>query len=173
MCNQIDYFLLDYFMLNDTAIMEAVCRSGDEQIPPRPFSPAIQGEGRQDEAVAVKNSFTVLYAVLVATGAESEPELKDLCTRAPDYADSLNAELLNATVYRDTICATEEPISIDLARSAIFTWATRVFITMIENISNVDEWRGWLCDHVDVKGMNSVMLYGDGVRMTICDDASS
>lgn len=170
MCNQVDYFLLDYFLLNDTDITEAICSSVDQQTPPRPFSPDVQGERRQNAAAAARSASTVLYTLLLATGATSMSEVDNLCDRAPDYADNLRAELLNATVYQETMChLVAEPITAKLAHMEIYNWTTTIFIAMIENISNVDGWRTWLCNHIEVKGMNSAMLLGEIVKERLCD----
>lgn len=173
MCDQVDFFLLDNFLLNDTAIEGRMCHSVGDRLPPRPFGPAHEGSGRQDAAMAAKNSATVLYAFLLASGATTDTELNVLCAHAPEHTANLDAELMNGTVFQETICSIKDPIPVDVAVNGVFTWTTRIFITMTENISNANGWLTWLCDNVDTDLLNNMNLDGEAVSSTICHDSTA
>ena len=44
---------------------------------------------------------------------------------------------------------------------------------MMESVSNVGDWLGWLCNNVDVEGMNKAGLDGVVVNQTICRDSEA
>ena len=167
MCGQVDFFLLNKFMLNSTGIVGAICHSVGKPLPPQPFSPGHRSPEREAAAHAVTNSASILYALMLATGLTTDTELNVLCAHAPEYVANLHAELMNGTAFQDTACSVNDPISVEEAVNELFTWTTRIFITMIENISNVDGWLDWLCSHVDTGKLNAVNLNGEVVKQQI------
>lgn len=173
MCKQLDFYLIDYFMLTSADIIGAVCNSVGQPLPPRPFAPDKQPSGPAAAAQAVKNSVSTLYALLLASGATTSIELDALCESAPNYGPSLKAVYLNATIIEETLCSIKQPISLDDAVTEIFTWLTRIFITTIENCSDDPGWLSWLCSNGGIEQMNCVNLNGSKADQQICADASS
>ena len=171
LCNNVKFDLLDAFLLNDTAILGTVCHSVGNQLPPRPFGPDHGGLPNRAPALAIRNSASVLYAFILAAGATTDSELSLLCAHAPEYVSNLNSELMNGTAFRETLCAIKKPMSVKEAVAGVTEWLTRIFITMVESVSNVGDWLGWLCEHVVVEGMDGVGLDGVVVNQTICRDS--
>lgn len=53
----------------------------------------------------------------------------------------------------------------------MLSWTSRLFVTVLENIGNVEGWRDWLCEKLDEEGMNGVGLNGYASKLQVCDDA--
>lgn len=89
MCQNLDFFLIDYFMLTSADVVGAVCNSVGQQLPPRPFAPEHKVTGVQAAVTAVKNAASTLYALLLASGATTAAELATLCDIAPQFGESI------------------------------------------------------------------------------------
>lgn len=172
-CDNLAFLQIDQFSLTNDNLFQAVCDQAGKQVPPRPVGPSaghIIGEAAR---FAARNTATILYSTLLAAGAESDIQLNVLCAHAPNYIDNVNAEMLNGTLMASRLCAIKEPLSVEAARSEILSWTSRLFVTVLENIGNVGGWLDWLCDHLDVEGMNSVGLIGWGSKEQVCEDAKT
>ena len=173
MCKNLDFYLIDYFMLTSADVIGAVCNSVGEPLPPRPFAPSHQTTGVDAAARAVKIAASNLYALLLASGATTSLELDALCESAPQYEDSLKAVFMNAAVIENALCSIKQPISVDEAVSQVFTWLTKIFITTIENCSDDPGWASWLCSNGGIEQMNCVGLNGIAANQQICAGATS
>lgn len=171
LCHNLASFPIDQFFLTDSSLLKAVCDKADKQVPPRPFG---SGAGRRiSEAAgnAARNTASILYATLLASGAISDGRINIMCAHAPEYTANLNAEQLNGTLVKSTLCSFTGLLEVSQAQARILTLTSRLFITVLENIGRDEHWLGWLCEHLYVKGMNGVGLIGWGSRQQVCEDA--
>lgn len=99
--------------------------------------------------------------------------LNVMCAHAPEHIPNLNAEKLNGTLVESILCSYKTPLDVNQVRSRVLSWTSRLYITVLENIGNVDGWLDWLCEHLDVEGMNGVGLIGWGSKQQVCNDAKS
>lgn len=166
-------FQIDSLYLTDTSLLEAVCTKAGQQVPPRPFGIEAGRPLSAAAGFAARNTATILYATLLAAGADSSIKLNVLCAHAPEYIDNLNLEKLNGTLMEATLCSFKEPLSVSEAQSKILSWTSRLFITVLENIGDVGGWLKWLCENLDEEGMNAVGLIGSGSKQQVCSDAKT
>lgn len=173
LCDNLASFQIDQFFLTDSSLLEAVCDKAGKQIPPRPFGTEAGKHISEAAAFVARDAASILYATLVAAGAVSDGELNIMCAHAPEHIDNLNAENLNGTLVESQLCSFKEVLEVDEVQGKVLSWTSRLFITVLENIGRGDGWLGWLCEHLDIEGMNSVGLVGRGSQKQVCDDAKN
>lgn len=169
LCKNLRNLLLDGFHLNDIRVISATCQAAGLQTPPQLEDPI--STINADATQAYANTASILYALMFASGPDAQIQLNVYCAHAPEYIINLNEELLNGTLVGATICDITQPIDISQGANYIRTWISRMFITAIENVSNVDGWLSWLCNNMSVDSMNGAGLDGQVVITEVCDDA--
>ena len=170
-CNHIGFNMVSSFALNDLDVVDAVCKAGGVQTKPRPE--ATMPWASASAVQAARNTVSILFANILATGAATKSQLSALCSKAPDYVSHLNKEQLNGTLIQSTICGMDSPISVSDARNSIKTWTSRYFTTVVENISHDKGWLEWLCGNIDPDLLTFYGLYGSGVQSQICSDSQN
>jgi len=171
LCDNLRYLLIDGFHMLDARVINATCIAGGTQMNPRPEGALAQIN--TNITAAYVNAASILYGLMFASSARTNSQLNILCAHAPDYVSSLDAMMLNGTLVQSTICEVTEPMSTDAGVSAIKTWSSRIFTTVVENVSNVSGWLTWLCDNLDEDAMESVGLDGQAVHKQVCSDANA
>lgn len=171
LCDNLGTFSINQFYLTDSNLLRAVCGRAGQQVPPRPFGTEAGRHLSKAAAFAARNTASILYATLVAAGVESDLELNVLCAHAPEHTANLNAESLNGTLVESTLCSIKAPLTVVQTQHKILSWTSRLFITVLENVGNVDGWLHWLCENLDEEGMNGVGLIGWGSKLQVCKDA--
>lgn len=169
LCSNLDYTLLDGVHLDETRVITAVCAGAGLQAPPRPEQPPAQINGSVTDAYV--NSVSTLYALLFASSGRSNSQLNIYCAHASEYITSLNALQLNGKLVESTICNITQPLSVDAVVSAIGTWSSNIFTTILANAGTGREYLPFVCENVDVDAMNSVGLDGSAVHSHLCIDA--
>ena len=171
LCNSLRPDMIESFALLDSTVKPAICHTAGLPVAPQPESDPLKAS---DGAVqAAKNTASVIFAELLVAGALKSSEVKLLCAHAPNHVASLNAEHLNGSLVQSTLCKYTEPISIAQAKSSLAAWLSRYFTTVIESISNTNNWLDWLCKHLDVDGMDSAGLNGVGIQQQVCSDSTA
>lgn len=168
-CKNIGFNMVASFPINDLDVVPAVCQAGGVQTKPRPEANLPQAP--ENAVSASRNTASILFAVIWATGATSETQLTSLCLSAPKYVADLNKQQLNGTLIQSTLCSIKSPISIGRARNLVKTWMSRYFTTVVENISHSKGWSEWLCNNLDSDRLYSAGLYGYGIQEQICSDS--
>ncbi|KAK1087713.1 hypothetical protein LTR33_000911 [Friedmanniomyces endolithicus] len=171
LCSNLRFLALDGFHLSDARVVNASCTKAGTLQPPRPFTAAPGVELNTNATVAYRNIISTLYGLLYASSALDDTGLNIYCAHEPEYIDGLNALLLNATLVEETICNVTLPLTVDQSISALKTWSSLAFITVIENVSNVSGWLDWLANNLDVDAMNAVGLDGPAVLSQVAQDA--
>ncbi|KAK5119210.1 hypothetical protein LTR85_007824 [Meristemomyces frigidus] len=171
LCGNLRFILLDGFHMMDGLALRSTCTAAGLQAPPRPAQPA--ATVNPDITNAYVNTASILYGLLFASSATSDTQLNIYCAHAPEYVPSLNALMLNGTLVQSTICNVQAPISTEDGIATIRTWTSRIFITVVENVSNVDGWLSWLCENLDTDAMEAVGLDGQAVHTQVCNDAKA
>lgn len=171
LCNDLRFDMLDAFYLDDTAVIGSMCDAAGKQLPPRPEGATIKVN--PNAVAAVNATMSITYGFMYAASATSNSQLNILCAHAPEHISSLIAEGLDGNVVQSTLCNITEPLSAGEATNMLSVWSTRTFITVIENISNVGGYLGWLCINVNVGMMNAAGLVGAAVQQQICEDAAA
>ena len=170
-CQHIGFNMVASFPINDLQVVDAICKAAGSQTKPRPE--ATLPWAPNNAVRAAQNTASVLFSVLWAAAATTDSQLNIACARAPDYVDPLNKEHLNGTLIESTLCGISDPIPAKRAQNTMKTWMSRYFTTVLENISQVDGWRSWLCDNIDPDMLDLAGTYGYGIQMQICNDSSS
>lgn len=166
--------MIDGFLLTDTFVIKSACNAAGLPLPPRPFGDSLSPSANYESAVhAAKNTASVLYALMLSSGAVSTSELETNCGQASQSLQDWRTELLNGTLIQDILCTYNSPLSVEEAVAEVFTWVTRLFITTIENLSGVDGWLDWLCVNLDIPSMNAAGLYGAVVSAQVCLDSDT
>lgn len=171
LCGNLRFILLDGFHMQDGLALNATCAAATLQAPPRPAQPAAAVNSNITSAYV--NTASILYGLIFASSALSDSQLNRYCAHAPEYKASLDALMLNGTLVQSTICDVKEPMTTDEGIAAIRTWSSRIFTTVVENVSNVDGWLAWLCDNLDADAMETVGLDGQAVHTQVCSDAKT
>lgn len=170
LCNKLNLDLIDDFPAIGNVVKEAVCqRSSYKQMAPQPFHNPLPINTAAIRAA--KNTESILFGTLLASGINSSDALVIACAEAVKYVPTLNKQQLNGTAVVNTLCENTEPLSTQQAKALVQMWNTRYYITQLETISNVKGWLPWLCDNVDVDMMYAVGLNGDFVQQQVCTDA--
>ena len=167
LCNNLNFAQLDYFYLNDTFVIGAVYDRAGMQLPPR--SEGVNPPKVQNATTSIRIVQSNQYAFIYAASASSDSELSIYCAHAPMHVANLNAEHLDGNRVQSEICSITQPLSAQQASNAIFTWTTRIFMTIIENVSDADGYMEWLRNNLYVDGMNSAGLIGWGAWNLICE----
>lgn len=173
LCDHLAGFQIDQFYLTATKLLKAVCDKAGKQVPPRPFSSGEPRHLSEAAAFAARNTASILYATLLAAGAESGLRINVLCAHAPNHIENLNTEKLNGTLVQSRLCSFKGPIPIGQARTQILSWTSRLFITVLENIGEGDDWLKWLCVNLHVEKMNKVGLIGWSGKQQVCEDEAN
>ncbi|KAK6393085.1 hypothetical protein LTR65_002776 [Meristemomyces frigidus] len=171
MCGNLRFILLDGFHMMDGLALNATCAAAALQAPPRPAQPAATVNANTTSAYV--NTASIMYGLMIASSATSDSQLSIYCAHAPEYIASLNAMMLNGTLVQSTICDVKEPMTSDEGIAAIRTWSSRIFCTVVENVSNVSGWLPWLCANLDADAMEAVGLDGQAVHTQVCSDADA
>jgi len=169
LCIKLRFLQLDGFYLGDARIVNATCAAAGKQLPARPEGPL--AKINTNATTAYFNTASILYALLFASSATTVAELDGYCADASQYVSGLDTLLLNGTLVESTLCGLTEVLTADVGAAAIRTWTTRMFITVLENVSNVGGWLERLCGSLDVAGLESVGLDGLAVQTQVCADA--
>ena len=164
---------MDGFLLSDTAVIGAVCQEVGRSLPPRPEGIPGPADVDRNATTAARNTASILFATILAAGAETDSMLNIDCAHAPDHVDNLDIEMLNGTLVESTLCNITTILSIQESKGRVFEWSTRLFITIIESISNVGGYLDWLCSHLDAHRMQSVGLLGPGAVGQVCLDSQT
>lgn len=159
------------FAISDMDVVNAVCHAGGVQTKPRPEG--TMPWAPKNAVQAARNTASILFSLILATGAKSNAQLSTACARAPRYVPYLNKEQLNGTLVQSTLCSIQSPIATSHARESLQTWTSRYFITVIENISHVPGWLDWLCRNISPDHLNSAGLDGYGIELQICSDSTN
>lgn len=171
LCDNLRYLLLDQFYMQETRIINATCNAAGTKMNPRPEQASAAINSTITDAYF--DAFSTLYGLLFASSAVSDSMLNVYCAHSASHTSALNKMLLNGARVASTICGVKEPMSTDDGFSAIKTWSTKIFLTIIENASNVSGWLPWLCDNLDADALGAVGLNGQAVHTQVCSDAKS
>ncbi|KAK5169126.1 uncharacterized protein LTR77_006435 [Saxophila tyrrhenica] len=170
MCSSLRLDLIDFFPLIGEQVKDGVCSAAGTVRAPQGFKNNLKPNPAAVQAA--KNTQSVLFAILTAVGFQTPAELSALCDFAPQFMDLLDAEQINGTLVESTLCRINQPLSVQQAKAMVKSWMTRYFVTVLENVSNAEGWKGFLCRSVDVAGLEGVGLSGEGVMAQVCRDRS-
>lgn len=168
LCDNIRFVQLRSFMLDDATIVNATCTRGgpDAFISPEPFTSS--AEPNMTAVAAYKELSSKLFAAVYAATASNKEKLTNYCNRAEDYKENLEALQLDPATVEWEICSLRAVPKVAETRAAIKELTSQQFLTVVQNMSNVDGWNEWLCKQLDQNAMNGLGLDGAKIKAQVC-----
>ncbi|EMF12572.1 uncharacterized protein SEPMUDRAFT_149204 [Sphaerulina musiva SO2202] len=174
LCDNLSYKRVAGFLLDENTIINATCQlaAPGGRIPnPAAFSVPESEQKNSSAIAAYADAQSQLYAYLYAAQASSTSDLDTLCQSASGEKEvaSYDALQMNAERVRETICALQEPISVEQGKDQMKQWVSASFATVLVNASGVEGFASMLCEKLSVEGLESVGLDGELVKSFACN----
>lgn len=125
-------------------------------------------EKNESAIAAYGDAQSKLYAYLYVAQAGSTSDLDSLCSAAGAKQTDYEALQLNSACVHDTICAVQEPISVEEGKEQLKKWTSTIFATVLLNSSGVAGYANTLCEKLDVSRLETVGIDGQSVKEAVC-----
>lgn len=76
--------------------------------------------------------------------------------------------LMDADVVESTLCGIKAPLGVDAAKAKIAEWSSKVFGTVLGNVSNAQGFREEVCSRLSCDGLEGVGVDAEVVRGMMC-----
>jgi len=165
LCKTLEPRRLGSFQINDIVILDAICGAAGTPVPPASFEgTAAPNTALDDFTTAVSK----LLAYEIAAIANTTGELTQMCHAAAYYStDALGTTIPG--IVKTTLCEFTQPLTANDVSAAIREHSSCAFATILENASEVDGWKRWLCTALDSDTMSTLAgLDGRLVQQQVC-----
>ncbi|KAF2864060.1 hypothetical protein K470DRAFT_254390 [Piedraia hortae CBS 480.64] len=185
-CNNTQYQALDAYNIDSQRVVNATCHAAGLEMRPQLVEP-LTTPNMTDASVYIE-ALSALYGITLASTARDMRELDGICHAMDGRMKALNAMHLNGSIVLNGTCGryrphSEQPMgghsggplpedgspmlphtAFDLVRVQM----TRMFTIVLKGMNRSLEWNSWLCQNLNIDGLNNVGLIGDGVTEVVC-----
>lgn len=111
------------------------------------------------------------YVLLATSGTYAASD--ELCDRGNDFIVPLIKQGLDGHNMSNLLCGREgRRQGIMEVVDMMMELRTKLFVNIIENVSDRTGWMGWLCDNLAAEALSVPGLYGSRATGAVCWDAS-
>lgn len=97
----------------------------------------------------------------------------DLCDRGRNFVPPLGRQGLDGTNTTVMLCGAEgRRQSAEELHHKMTLWKTKLFVNMVEHVSDQPEWLEWLCLNLNATALKVTGLFGSRATSAVCWDAA-